>query len=115
MVKERKRLQGFDDIFRLLPYGYCDQVHLAALGLISLPIGGAAVGVNVLKCVDAILFALAQRFAHAFRRVPISHHAIERAVEVRIPIELIAADDQPADFRFAESNLRQLNAARLRP
>jgi hypothetical protein len=98
-----------DAVGMLVPVGLAQAqpVHAAAALAVEVEIGQRPVGVAVLPGVDADFLAAAEQSDDALRRVPVGVVAAEDAVEVRVAVDRIAADDEAGDLMLAEADGRQ--------
>src|SRR5262245_16856285 len=113
---DRLALGGVDDaVGMLIPVRFpqAEPVHAATLLAISIQVAQRPLGVAVLPGVDAHLFAAAQKLHDALGRVPVGHRAAQDAIEVRVAVDRIAADDEAGDVVGAEADRRQRLRRRL--
>jgi hypothetical protein len=86
-----------DEVRVLVPVGFAEAepVQLSAVGAMSIEVGKRALGVAVLPRVDTACSNLAEQLVHMIGRVPIHHRLAEDAIEMRITVDRVAANDEP--------------------
>jgi hypothetical protein len=107
---ERPNFGGIGKQLRILhqlEIGEKHQLHLAALGALALHVLKGLVVVVELPGANTVLLAGVQHLHFAVLRVPLPHQRIQRAIEVRIPVERIGTCNQPRDFMIAEFYFRK--------
>ena len=65
--------------------------------------------VPVVEGVETVFLTLLENLDHFGRRVPFPHQVSQNAVEMSKAIELIDANDHPADLDLAEFHLRHFD------